>query len=107
MAKSKKIIWHECCGTIKGHPHMSQCPELERLHKKALPKKAEPEEGYEYVRAIVDCEGELVIEYKLRRNMACRLGHDENVGSWSDAEIVKLVCDLIEAKPGEVEVQRE
>ena len=58
------------------------------------------EESYEFVRAKVDCDGELTIEYKLKGGPTRRDGHDERVAHYTDDQIRQLVADLIDASRG-------
>ncbi|MFI5113525.1 MAG: hypothetical protein ACHP7J_00170 [Terriglobales bacterium] len=71
--------------------------------------KLEPEKrsAFEYVKAVRDADGDLRFEYKLRGNVACCMGHDENVSGWSDRDIVKLACALLECEPKDVSVENE
>jgi len=65
----------------------------------------QPNETYKYVRAVVDVDGELRIEYQLEGGPSRRDGHDEAVADWTDDQIRRLVADLIDCEPEEVEVQ--
>ena len=78
-----------------------------KLKPKKESRKVPKEQGYEYVRAIRDAEGNLRWEYKMHGNIANRMAHDCDVSEWSDEDVVKLTCSMLDAKPEEVEVQHE
>lgn len=69
---------------------------------------SEDRQHYEYVRVIVDEDGDARFEYKLKGSTnAGSQGHDENVGEWSDADIKKLVrgmLDITADDPVEIEI---
>ena len=80
---------------------------MRKSSKKVLPKREPKKSGYEYVRAIRDADGSLRFEYKMHGNSACVLGHDEDVSEWSERDIVKLACALLDANPEDVRVENE
>lgn len=63
---------------------------------KKKPKPNEQTERYEYIKAIVDCDGELCWEWRLvGSSVIGRLRHDENVAEWSDKEITNLTLQML------------
>ncbi len=54
---------------------------------------------YEWIKATVDCEGELVIRHKLVGfPTEGSLAHDEDVSDWSDSDIRKVIAGLLDAE---------
>lgn len=53
------------------------------------------EEEYEFITAVVDC-GTLYWEYQVKGRKACRLNHDEDVGDWSDADIIRVTIHTLD-----------
>ena len=76
--------------------------------RKAKAAKPDKKEGYEYVIAVVDIDGELTMEYKMYGNVVARMGHDESVTGWSDSEIEACVRNLLDVEPStKIEVTHE
>ncbi len=78
--------------------------------KRKTGKKALPHSEWEYLRAHVADDGELEMRWKLVKSIAPGgQVHDENVGTWTDDEIISLVKNIagvVAGDPVKVEVIR-
>ena len=73
-----------------------------------MAKKKPKTDRYEYIKATVDGEGNLSMEYKLPGVKQGRQSHDEDVSEWTDDEIRICVRQIIGAEPDEdVEVAHD
>lgn len=69
-----------------------------------MPKKKQT--GYEYIRATVDADGSLTMEYRVRNaKVSGRMSHDEDVSNFSNGEIETLVRGLLDATNDPVAVE--
>lgn len=61
-----------------------------------MARKKSAFEHYDFIRATVDCDGDMRMEYRLKNlTVVGNQSHDEDVSQWTDEEIRRCVRSLL------------